>query len=157
MEALDLNDSSSAEENIPNEDDIMNGEWDIDFDKEKILWKEFCIKKFIYSPNLCPLCKHNTFRINEKTKKRCSFICNVVINLEKKGNLRNYSFLKFDKIITARIKFEVATLFVLKNKNSNEIKNNLQIKYKRIPYYIKIYKYNYKFKERICRFHKILL
>ena len=69
MEALDLNDSSYAEQSIPNEDDIRNGEWDIDFDKEKMFWKEFCIKKFIYIPNLCLLYKHNTFRINEKIKK----------------------------------------------------------------------------------------
>ena len=41
---------------------------------------------------------------------------------KKKGNLRNYSFLKFAKRIPACITYEIITLFIIiDNKNAKEI------------------------------------
>ena len=56
------------------------------------------------------------------------FICNVVIIFIKKGNLINYSFLKFIKMISTSIVYEIITLFALQNRNSIEIKNSFQMK-----------------------------
>ena len=44
----------------------INTKWDIDYFTEKKFWQDFCLKKLIYIPSICPLCKKETFKVNEK-------------------------------------------------------------------------------------------
>ena len=68
MEELIDSDKESPKENDYNSDEgnLKGNEWKINYIEEKTFWKEVVLKKFVYSPNLCPNCKWKSFRILEK-------------------------------------------------------------------------------------------
>ena len=84
-----------------------------------------------YVPIICPLCKQNTFRVNER-KNRKDIINPFYLqynnkSCKKKGNLRNYSFLKFSKKIPASITYEIINLFAIDNQNAKKNREIIKI------------------------------
>lgn len=64
----DPNDSSSSSESQENQniDSGTTEEWNISINEEKNFWNKELINRYIYIPKLCPKCKKDTFRKNEK-------------------------------------------------------------------------------------------
>lgn len=115
--------------------------WNINPKDEKLYWYKELIDRYIYVPNICPKCKQNTFRINEKTSldllnplylscsnKKCKY----------KSNLRKYSFFRLHKNIPASVIHYIMYLFIVVKINATQIEKSLKQKYKYAPSYVTI-------------------
>ena len=136
--------SSSDEES---EYDYDN-KWNRNPEKEKKLWKEIILDKFIYAPKTCSVCHKENKKIYEKKTPeiinpfyaKCgNYLCKV------KKNLKEYSFLKFNKTNHASVILDIFYDFIIVKYNAKQIEATL----------LKKYKYNLCYKTIISFLHNI--
>ena len=126
METLSENERESNENSEEEEisEESKGTRWKIDYDKEKTFWEETILTDFIYLPKIWPKWGHNTMRMLEKKSNSLInpyYLKFLRYKCQKRENIRNYSFLKITKNISASIIYEIIIQFILEKKNGKEI------------------------------------